>query len=71
MSGRAMMAVGEAALRGIETLAIRRKLRVLNSVFPHKDTVLFRTIEDFAAVYYDVIELSRYDNIFNASFCWQ
>ena len=56
LTGRAIYAVGEAALRGIEILAIRRKLRMINSFFPHNDDATTKNIE---MKYDDVLELSR------------
>jgi hypothetical protein len=57
VSGRAIYDFGAAALRGIETLAIRRKLRNINSFFPHPDGAIRKNIEQ---LYDDVLELSRY-----------
>jgi hypothetical protein len=56
LSGRAVYAVGEAALRGLENLAIRRKLRSINSAFPHGNVVVTKNME---TLYNDVLELSR------------
>lgn len=57
ISGRAVMAVGQVALRGMEHLAIRRKLRTIKSFFPHYDDL---ETKDAGLVYDDVLELSRY-----------
>jgi hypothetical protein len=39
LSGRMVYAVGEVALRGIENLAIRRRLGKVISAFPHQDDI--------------------------------
>ena len=57
-SGRAIYAVGAAALKGIETFAIRRRLRIINAFFPHGNDVFAPNIE---VIYHDTLELSRYD----------
>ena len=56
LGGRVLYAFGEATLRGLENLVIRRKLRVVKSLFPHKDTVVDKNMEK---TYDDVLELSR------------
>jgi hypothetical protein len=56
LSGKALEAFGEAALRGVENITIRRKLATLRSVFPHTDNT---DIPDIDTVYDDVLELSR------------
>lgn len=56
ISGRAIFAFGEATLRGFENLAIARKLRIIHSVFPHRDDDLIRDIDK---IYDDALELSR------------
>ena len=55
LTGKALEAFGEATLRGIDNLVIRRKLTSLRSVFPHGAQV--KNIEQ---VYDDILELSRY-----------
>jgi hypothetical protein len=55
-SGRAIYAVGAAALKGIETFAIRRRLRIINAFFPHTNDAVGPNIE---AIYHDTLELSR------------
>jgi hypothetical protein len=62
-SGRAVYAVGEAALRGFENLAIRRKLRIISSTFPHDNAVVTKNME---AIYSDVLELSRFSELLSA-----
>jgi hypothetical protein len=57
VSGRAIYALGEAALRRIDVIAILNKLRVVKGAFPHADDTAIPTIE---AIYDDVLELSRY-----------
>jgi hypothetical protein len=57
VSGRALYALGEAALRRIDIIAILNKLRVVKGVFPHGDDIAIPNIE---AIYDDVLELSRY-----------
>lgn len=54
-SGRVIYAFGEAALRAIEILIIRRRLNTIASFFPHED----KEVEDLTAVYDDVLELAR------------
>jgi hypothetical protein len=56
LSGRAVYAVGEAALRRLENLAIRRKLNNINATFPHSNDITIKNIE---SIYKDVLELSR------------
>ena len=57
LSGRAIYALGEAALRRIDIIAILKKLRVIKGVFPHRDDVAIPNVEE---IYDDVLELSRY-----------
>lgn len=57
-SGRVIYAVGEAALRGIENIIIRRNLSTILSRFPHYDAEM----HDMSSIYNDVLELSRYVN---------
>jgi len=57
ISGRAIYALGAAALRRIDIIAIPNKLRVVKSVFPHGDDTTLPNIE---TIYGDVLELSRY-----------
>ena len=54
-SGRVLCAVGEAALRGIGGLKIRRRLGIISSTFPHNDL----DPRDLTEIYDDVLELSR------------
>lgn len=54
-SGRVLYAVGEAALRGIDGLKIRRRLGIISSTFPHNDL----DPRDLTEIYDDVLELSR------------
>jgi hypothetical protein len=56
LTGKALEAFGEATLRGVENLAIRRKLASFRSVFPHKNDT---TIENIELIYDDVLEISR------------
>jgi hypothetical protein len=56
LAGKALEALGEATLRGVENIVIRRKLAAIRSVFPHTDTT---DIADIDAAYDDVLELSR------------
>jgi hypothetical protein len=60
VSGRAIYALGEAALRRIDIIAILNKLRVTKGVFPHGDETTLPNIE---TIYDDVLELSRYVSI--------
>jgi hypothetical protein len=57
VAGRAIEAFGEATLRGIENVVIRRKLAKFRALFPHTDST---TIKNIDFVYDDVLELSRY-----------
>ena len=57
ISGRAVIAIGQVALRGMEHLAIRRKLRTIKSFFPHDDDL---ETKDINLMYDDVLELSRH-----------
>lgn len=56
VSGRMIYAIGAAALRGVELLAIRRKLKEVHEFFPHQNDT---TLDDFETIYDDVLELSR------------
>jgi hypothetical protein len=56
LSGRMIYAVGEVALRGIENLAIRRRLGKVISVFPLNDHI---AIKDIETIYDHTLELSR------------
>ena len=57
LSGRAIEAFGDATLRGIENIIIRRKLATYRNLFPHMDDTPIRNID---SVYENVLELSRY-----------
>jgi hypothetical protein len=57
VSGRVIYAVGEVALRGIELLAMRRRLGKVISAFPHQDDI---TTTDIEKIYDDTLEFSRY-----------
>jgi hypothetical protein len=50
-------AVGEVTLRGIENLAIRRRLGRVISAFPHANDA---AIKDIETIYDHALELSRY-----------
>lgn len=65
VSGRLLHAVGGAALRGVEVLAIRRKLRHINDIFPHTDNI---SVDNIEVLYDDALELSRYAYICRQSF---
>jgi hypothetical protein len=56
LAGKALEAFGEATLRGIENIVIRRKLAALRSAFPHTDNSPGKDID---GVYDAVLELSR------------
>lgn len=64
VSGRMIYAVGDVALRGIENLVIRRRLRKVISAFPHSDDIGANDIE---TIYGYALELSRYLIAFVAS----
>lgn len=57
LSGRAIYAVGEFALRGVDRIAIRRQLKLIESAFPHNDGDEIKNVEQ------------RYDIIFELSRC--
>jgi hypothetical protein len=57
LSGRLIYSFGDVALRGIENLAIRRRLGKATKAFPHKDDEATREIE---TAYDHTLELSRY-----------
>jgi hypothetical protein len=59
LSGKVIEAFGEATLRGVEIVVIRRKLSTYRSLFPHADDT---AIKDIDSVYENVLELSRYCN---------
>jgi hypothetical protein len=62
LSGKAIEAFGEATLRGVENLVIRRKLVSLRSHFPHDNGTVNRKIEQ---IYNDVLELTRFVSDFS------
>jgi hypothetical protein len=55
-SGRAIYALGEAALRRIDIIMILNKLRVIKGTFPHENNA---EIPDIEAIYDVVLEVSR------------
>lgn len=57
LSGKAILALGKATLRGAESLIIRRRLQVISSKFPHRDKDSIKGIEQ---IYEDVLEFSRF-----------
>jgi hypothetical protein len=59
LSGKAIEAFGEATLRGVENVVIRRKLSTYRSLFPHADDT---TIKNIDTVYENVLQLSRYSS---------
>jgi hypothetical protein len=63
LSGRLIYAFGEVALRGVENLAIRRRLGKVISAFPHRDG---DTIRDIETIYDHTLEFSRYFIEFSA-----
>jgi hypothetical protein len=54
LSGKAIMAVGQAILDGIENVVVRTRLRSISKSFPHQNDVLIPN-----AIYDDLLELSR------------
>ncbi|KAF9463090.1 hypothetical protein BDZ94DRAFT_1260035 [Collybia nuda] len=56
MSGKAILALGKATLRGAEYIIIRSRLQVIASKLPCEDTAYVAGIEE---IYDDVLELSR------------
>jgi hypothetical protein len=57
LSGKAILALGKATLRGAESLVIRRRLQVISSKFPHRNGDDIKGIE---RMYEDILELSRF-----------
>lgn len=57
ISGKAILALGKATLRGTEYLIVRRRLQIVTSKFPCKDADNIPGIE---GLYNDVLELSRF-----------
>lgn len=64
LSGKAILALGKATLRGAESLIIRRKFQIISSKFPHRDD---DNIKGIGKMYEDILELSRHVTI-HASF---
>ncbi|KAF9463077.1 hypothetical protein BDZ94DRAFT_1322157 [Collybia nuda] len=58
LSGKAILALGKATLRGAENLMIRRRLQAIDEKFPHNNEDEFPEAE---RMYQDVLELSRRD----------
>ena len=56
VSGKLIEAFGEATLRRVENIVIRRKLSTYRSLFPHTDDT---TIKDIDSIYENILELSR------------
>jgi hypothetical protein len=54
LSGKAIMAVGEAMLDAVENIIIRRRLRTIAKHFPHTDSMPVP-----GKIYDDLVELSR------------
>ena len=58
LTGKALVAFGEATLRGVELVVMRRRLHVLRQHFPeYADT----PSPEMVQMYGDVLELTRYD----------
>jgi len=60
LTGKAIVALGEATLRGVESFAIQVKLKKLKDSFPRKDDDDTQAL-DSAEMYRDLIELTRYE----------
>lgn len=56
LSGKAALAVGNAALRRLEHLEVQRRLLLATSKFPHNDN---EVSDNIIKVYHDILELSR------------
>lgn len=56
LSGKAALAVGNAALRRLETFEVQRRLLLATSKFPHNDN---EVSDNIIKVYDDILELSR------------
>ncbi|KAG6911430.1 hypothetical protein DXG01_016527 [Tephrocybe rancida] len=56
LSGKAILALGKATLRGAEFIIIRRRLNAIAGKFPLPDTVNIKGLEE---MYDDLLELSR------------
>jgi hypothetical protein len=55
-SGRAIQAVGEFVLRGVETIIVRRRIASVLKIFPHNNELNSDGLEK---AYDDVLEISR------------
>lgn len=64
LSGKAILALGKATLRGAEIIIIRRRLQVISSKFPHWN---FDNIKGIERMYRDIMEFSRFGSILAAS----
>ncbi|KZP08426.1 hypothetical protein FIBSPDRAFT_938982 [Athelia psychrophila] len=60
LTGKALVAIGEKALRVVEDLILRKKLRAYQPRFPHNDEDSFRG-PDMDEMYNDILEMSRQD----------
>lgn len=60
LTGKALEAFGEATLRGVENIVVRRKLAFFRSAFPHDNETM---TEDIVQIYENVLELTRSDAI--------
>lgn len=59
LSGKAILALGKATLRGADYLSIRRRLIMISSKFPHTNA---DSIGGVTQMYEDLLELSRWVN---------
>ena len=59
LTGKALLAIGKATLRGGSVIAIQARLQMLKSQFPHEDSY---ESPNLPVTYRDVLELSRYVN---------
>lgn len=60
LTGKALLAVGERALRAVENLIPHTKLRAYQLRFPHNDEDSVRGLS-MDEMYNDILEMSRYD----------
>lgn len=58
LSGKALVAVGEAVIRGVDAVIQRRKLSIYRKQFPHSDLDTLGAV-NIDEMYADVLELSR------------
>jgi len=65
LSGRVVFGLGNAVLRGVDNLVVRRRLGIIVSVYPHDDDT---APENIGTLYDDLLELSRCMAMFLSEF---